>query len=493
MFKNFRRNKALLSIIALISGITLSGCGTSDSSGKESSEKVTLTLWHYYNGSTKDMLDGMITEFNETVGAEKNIVIDAYSHSSVSDLASALVSSANKEVGVEDMPDIFSAYSDTGLLLDNLGVVASMDQYFTDEELSLYHKDFLTEGRFDSEENLKILPVANSTEILFVNDTDFQVFSEATGVDISQLSTWEGLLEASEIYYNWTDSQTEELDDGRALFGIDSEANHMLVAAKQLGEEMYDYSGDKVSFGLSEDGARKIWDTYIVPYIKGYYVSQGSFRSDDIKSGDLLVYSGSTSSVFYFPTAVELGRTESYDITGIAMPYPHFEDGEKIVVQQGAGMLISKSDEARESAGVEFLKWFTSAENNIDFAVSTGYMPVQNSALSYSNVLNVTQEYYKDDISNIFASSIDVTYNDVLPEYTFYANKPFIGSYDARNIVKFAVTDCINNGLDIVENGISAGVPKQDLVAELIGEASFQKWYNDLSSDITETLENLNN
>ena len=47
-----------------------------------------------------------------------------------------------------------------------------------------------------------------------------------------------------------------------------------------------------------------------------------------------------------------------------------------MAVQQGAGMVVTKSDEAREKAAVTFLKWFTAPEQNVRFAMSSGYLPV---------------------------------------------------------------------------------------------------------------------
>ncbi|MFI3231460.1 MAG: extracellular solute-binding protein [bacterium] len=500
MLKKFSKKLILMTTLMIGCAFSLNGCNTETSQGlstnsnvnaNENSEKVVLTMWHYYNGNTKDMLDNMIKEFNETVGAEKNIQVDAYSFSRVSDLASALISSANKEVGVDDMPDIFSAYSDTALVLNDMGILANIDDYLTNDEMELFRQDFLEEGRFGNEGNLKILPVAKSTEILFINETDFKIFAEETSIDINLLETWEGLAEAGEIYYNWTDDKTPDIpNDGQALFGIDSEANFMLVLAKQLGEEMYDYSDyDNITFGLSEESAKKIWDYYITPYIKGYYVSYGNFRSDDVKSGDLLMYAGSTSSVYYFPEQVELGRIDAYNIEGIALPYPYFEDGKKVGVQQGAGMLVTKSEEIREAGAVEFLKWFTSPEYNIEFAVSTGYMPVQNNALSYNSVLEVMPKYSIYDTSNIVQESIRITYNDMLPEYEFYANKPFNGSYDTRNVIADSILDILEYSMKELKEQLDLGVNKEEVIEQLISEESFKSWYNGFEISINKILE----
>ncbi|MFI3250629.1 MAG: extracellular solute-binding protein [Eubacteriales bacterium] len=461
----------------------LTGCGdTTTDSTPPASETVNLVLWHYYNGNTKDSFDVLVSEFNNTVGAEKNIVVEANSYGSVSDLSSAVVSSANKEVGMPDMPHIFAAYSDTALLVDDMGLVASMDDYFSAEELALFQQDFLNEGRFDSSGELKIIPVAKSTEIILINHTDFEVFAEATGVSLDQLETWEGIAEVAKEYYEWTDGMTPDVEhDGKAFFGVDSEANFLLLAAKQLGEELYLYDGDEVSFGLSESAAKTIWDGVIVPYIHGYYASYGSYRSDDVKSGDLLAYAGSTSSVFYFPSVIETGREASKEIDGVAMAYPYFEEGEKVAVQQGAGMVVAKSDPTHEAAAAEFLKWFTSVENNLAFAVSTGYIPVQNEALTLDGVF----AEMGTDFTKIVESCVVVTYEELIPEYEFYANKPFEGSYETRN----AISDTILGSRAEYQEALAASENRAETIEQLIGEESFQAWYARLDSSISEILE----
>ena len=72
--------------------------------------------------------------------------------------------------------------------------------------------------------------------------------------------------------------------------------------------------------------------------------------------------------------------TESHDIELKILPTPVFEGGEACAVQQGAGMVVIKATEDEEKACVEFLKWFTKAENNIAFSVGSGYLPVTKEA-----------------------------------------------------------------------------------------------------------------
>lgn len=50
------------------------------------------------------MFDEMVTEFNESVGAEKGIVVQAYSQGSVNDLTAKVMDAIDKKVGAEEVP-----------------------------------------------------------------------------------------------------------------------------------------------------------------------------------------------------------------------------------------------------------------------------------------------------------------------------------------------------------------------------------------------------
>ena len=75
-----------------------------------------------------------------------------------------------------------------------------------------------------------------------------------------------------------------------------------------------------------------------------------------------------------------MSDVESYPIESVLASAPMFEQGEKIAVQQGAGMVVTASDTQHEYASVLFLKWFTEEERNIEFSLSSGYLPVKKAA-----------------------------------------------------------------------------------------------------------------
>ena len=417
-----RRLAAFAAAAALVLGLV--GCGGAQSTAQGNTEPVNLSVWTYYNGDQLESFNKLVDTFNNTVGKEKNITVESYSQGSVNDLETQVMAAAQGKVGASAMPNIFMAYADTAYAMDQMGELADLAPYFTDEERAAYVDSYLTEGDFDDSGSIKIFPVAKSTELLFLNDTDWKLFAAATGARYSDLETVEGLVKTAEAYYNWTDAQTDTPNDGKALFGRDAIANYMLIGAKELGDTIFDVKDGKMTMGLSEDVARKLWDNYYVPYIKGWAAASGRFRSDDIKIGSILAYIGSNSSATYFPTQVMLSDTESHDIELKVLPTPHFEGCEKVSVQQGAGMAVAKTTDAEVEASVVFLKWFTQPEQNMRFVASTGYLPVTKAAFENS----MDQEIATNENVNI--QKLLRTAVQVYSEYEFYI-PPVFDSFNA--------------------------------------------------------------
>ncbi len=471
---NRKKLIACLTGAALLAG-TLTGCAVG---GTKSSEPVTLTLWTYYSGEQLDAFNALVDTFNDTVGKEKGITVESSTQGSVNELETNVMDAAEEKVGASDMPNIFSAYADTAYKLDEMGDVVDLSDYLTDEEKETYIDAYLKEGDFSGDGSIKIFPVAKSTELLFLNKTDWQKFADATGASESDLETVEGLVETAEKYYNWTDEQTEEPDNGKALFGRDAMANYMLVGARQLGGNLFDVEDGKMKLNFDKEIVRKLWDNYYVPYVKGYFAASGRFRSDDIKTGNILAYTGSTSSATFFPKQVMTSETESHDIELEVLPAPQFADGEKWAVQQGAGMVVTKGSEEEIKASVEFLKWFTEPENNTGFSIGSGYMPVTKEATDMVEIRK-SGTGLSESMDAVLTEAVETINNNEL-----YTTPSFRGAQDSRSVLEYAMSDLADSDRQTVEERISEGQSMEEATAEFVSDDYFDSWYE-------ETLEKL--
>lgn len=455
-----KRRRGLFLGVSILLIFLLAACGGGSKGQKgnplDPDQPVTVTVWHYNNGYNKEIFDQLIAEYNETEGMEKGIVVDALSYGDVQPLAEAVYNSASKGLGASPMPDIFAAYADNAIRVSELVELVSLDQYFTERELAEFRPEFLEEGNFLADGKYRIVPVAKASENLFINKTLWDEFAYETGADIAELSSWEGIAKTAEKYYEHT---------GKAFFGIDAWANFMIVSAIQNGEEIYLFDPESQSgqLNFTEEHSRKIWDYVYKPFLLGHYAKEGRFSSDDAKTGLVIAYTGSTAGAAYFPKEVTLGENEIFEVEVMTLPYPYFEGGKPYVIQQGAGMCIAKSDYQHEYAAAEFLKWFVRPEQNLFFAVSTGYLPVTNKGLEEEVLLGYLAESDKD-LPGV-RSSLQTT-SQMLKEYTLYNNKPFKGSLEIRNMMDDNLQD------------------KRDFMTI----KDYEKWYNDFKLEAEKIL-----
>ena len=468
-------------IAAVIAGTMmlslLTGCGAKQEEPVklDPNNPVSLTIWHYYNGGQQAAFDQLVEEFNATVGSEKGIYVEGYSQGSVTDLEKAISDSVAEKVGAQSMPHLFSTYADTAYAVQQQGKLSDLSQYFTQEELSEYVDSYIREGYFFDDDGLYLFPVAKSTEVLMLNETDWKPFADATGTSTEELRTVEGVTKVAQRYYEWTDNQTPNVpDDGKAFYGRDSMSNYFIIGMKQMGVDLFDVNNGVVTLRPEKEKIRRLWDNYYVPYVKGYFTSLGKFRSDDVKTGDILAYTGSTSSAMYFPDEV-VQDSGSKVIDYQVLPAPIMEGGEAYNVQQGAGMAVTKSDAVHEYAACEFLKWFTAKENNLRFVCESAYLPVRKDA----NTVEMLDEIVESQELKVNPKTYDCLVNilNQADSIQFYTTTCFDNGYSTRKILDYSLSDKAVADRAAIEGAVAAGKTRAEAVAPYVTDAAFDSWY----------------
>lgn len=488
---------ALVGVLAVtaLAGCNASGNATGSSSTNSSAASSVLdpthptqiTVWHYYNGDQKTAFDNLITEFNNSVGKVEGIVVTANSQGSVQDLQAAVNDSLEEKVGSQPLPNIFSSYVDTAYTAHESGKLADLSQYFTQDELDQYVDGYLQEGYFSDSDELSLLPVAKSTEVMMINKTDWDEFAKDTGSSLDELSTTEGVVKVAQRYYEWTDAQTPKVaNDGKAFYGRDSYANYFVIGMKQMGKDIFSVSDGTVTVNTDKDLVKRLWENYYVPYVKGYFAALGKFRADDIKTGDIIAYTGSSASSMYFPDEISTDDgTKKIDY--VVLEAPIMEGGEKVFVQQGAGMAVSKSDEAHEYASCEFLKWFTRKENNLRFVAESSYLPVTkeaNSIDAFDDAVKTQSLQVSDKVRDTFMS-VTGDFN----QKSFYTTKSFENAYSARKVLETVLSDVSVKDRKAVVKKLKAGKSLEDATASYVSDASFDAWYETFVTSLNAAVE----
>lgn len=377
---------------------------------------TTITVWHVYGGQTDSPLNDLIDQFNQTVGKQKQINVQVTSVSNTNTIHELVLAAANEEPGAPELPDLFISYPKTVLALPDDSILVDYKDYFSEEELSDFIPAFIEEGTID--DHLVIFPVAKSTEIMFINQTIFDRFSQETGISMEDLDTWEGLYQAAETYAEWSDAQTPDiLGDAKAMFVHDYYFNYFQVGVESLGEDFF--LGNKLAFGPV---FQTVWEPLAQAAFKGGVWLKGGYATESIRTGESIVSVASSASILYYSDVVTYSDNTSEDITIVSRPCPVFENGEKLVMQRGAGFCTVRSTPEREQAAVTFLKWLTEPEHNVEFVTRTGYMPVTRSA--FENVLPKAIE----ELESAKYVSLYQAYLDTQKNYEFYV-PPQLQSY----------------------------------------------------------------
>ena len=379
-------------------------------SGTVKKEEVptTITVWHVYGGQVDSPLNDLIEQFNRTVGKEQQINVQVTSVSNTNTIHELVLAAANREPGATELPDLFISYPKTVMALPDDSILVDYKDYLSEEELSAFLPAFLEEGTVN--DRLVILPVAKSTEIMFINQTIFDRFSQATGVTLEDLDTWEGLFKAAEIYAQWTEEQTPDIPgDAKPMFVHDYYFNYFQIGTESMGEDFF--QGDGLALGPT---FQRAWEPLAKAALKGGVWLKGGYATEAIRTGDSIVSVASSASILYYSDVVTYSDNTSEDITIISRPCPVFENGDKLVMQRGAGFCLVRSNPEREQAAVTFLKWLTEPKRNVEFVTRTGYMPVTRAA--FENELPKAIEGLESEKY----TSLYQAYLDTQANYEFY-------------------------------------------------------------------------
>lgn len=445
--------KKIISVILTfaITAVCFSGC--SDKTKPDADNPVTLTMWHVYGSQTKSPLNDAIDEFNDTVGRENGVTINVVSVTSSSAIDKALSASANDEPGAEDLPDLFTAYPRVAEIVGEDKLLCWND-YFSDEELSVFRDEFIAEGYFD--DNLLMLPIAKSSEALFLNKTLFDRFSAETGVSDDMLKTYNGLFETANIYYDWS--------GGQNFTQINDFYNYTYIGMKAYGGEFIKDG----KLNLNDEAFEQVWLPLSESAIYGGICLDDGYAASRWKTVEIISNIGSTADILYQPEMVFYPDNTTENITSVSLPYPVFTTDKPAAVHRGGGLFAVKSDDERKNYGAYiFARWLTEKENNLRFVTSTGYLPVTDEAFAelFADTSVAENESYRNlyDMMNVMMDSYDL-YS--LPVYDSASD---IQS-DFEQNVKLVLKSAHNQYVERTENGEDKDTVLNELAAASLEE-----------------------
>ena len=367
-----KRQVSLILCIALM--LTMVSCG--DQGRPSPKDPVTLTLWHSYVEDMRYAFDELVNEFNRTAGAENGVIVKVTSVADASIVSELLLAAVDRDPGALELPDMAVVYPMTAVTLAEKGVLVDFGEYFSADELDSYVPQFMEEARLGGD-SLYLMPVAVSTEVLYLNRTLFDRFSKETGVGLDSLSTFEGIAKAAARYYEWTDAQAPDtVGSGKMFFYPEGLFSQAMIGFQQMGSDVV---RDK-RLNVRDPGYKRIWDFYYDSAVRGGMAIYDGWGNYLAATGDIVCATAPSAGATYYPSRVTYMDNTKEDVEFDVLPYPVFEGGESVVSQRGGGVCVFEGGPAKGHAASLFLRWFTEAERNLEFCASAGYMPVRKAA-----------------------------------------------------------------------------------------------------------------
>ena len=117
------------------------------------------------------------------------------------------------------------------------------------------------------------------------------------------------------------------------------------MGVESLGEHFFTKNGTELVFGPAFE---RVWAPYAKAAEEGGIWLQSGYATEPLRTGDSIVSVASSASVLYYSDTVTYADNTTEKVNMISMPCPVFENGEKLVMQRGAGICTVKSTPERE-------------------------------------------------------------------------------------------------------------------------------------------------
>lgn len=142
---------------------------------------------------------------------------------------------------------------------------------------------------------------------------------------------------------------------------------------------------------------------------------------------------GSSASVLYYNDEITYPDNTSEAMNLKVLPMPQQTGKQKVATQSGVGLCTYKTTEQKAEAANVFAKWFTEEHRNVDFVLSTGYMPVRTGAFAKIGENSFKSEAYRN-LYKALTTTVETCSFKKEPGFEGYYNKVYALYEKIRNI-----------------------------------------------------------
>lgn len=242
------------------------------------------------------------------------------------------------------------------------------NDWFTAEDMAAYVPGFVQDGIIEGRQ--VVFPVSKSTQLIFLNGSQYARFAADTGAQLSTLATWDGFFEMAAAYRQWS--------QGKPFCALDYPLRLVELNALEQGSgELY----RDCWYDLTNEAFRTSWMEFARGLVQGDILISDLYSNTQVMTGETLAGLGSSAAILYYNDFVTYpdNTTEPTDL--LLAPLPHAAGTTTpLMPQAGVGLCAFKTTDQKAEAAAVFLRWLTEQQRNLEFAADTGYMPVSSAA-----------------------------------------------------------------------------------------------------------------
>ena len=336
---------------------------------QEPAQPVSLLFWHSMSDEAGVLVDKFVTQFNATIGKDRQISVEAVFQGQYSDATTKLNSILTAE-DYAQLPDVMN--------LDATGKVA----YFNSGRAWTLDDALVADPGYDISQILPItlsnwefsgvrlgMPFAASTTIMFYNKT---MLDEAGAM---APETFQDIISLSE-------KLPEKSAGGLDVLAYSVVPNTPTLAnwLGQLGSYVVNNKNgsEAMAKGLEclENSALETFLTEWKAMYDAGALTNAAGTTDQFVAGQLAVLTTSSSNV----TSLLEKIGGAFELGAGFYPRVNARASDGATVSGSCVVMFDKQDEARKAAAWELVKYLASPEVQAEFAAATGYVPVNTAA-----------------------------------------------------------------------------------------------------------------
>ncbi len=433
--KNMKRTKTavlILTLFALLSALLFSGCacggnrkGPQFVMGKDGKKKLKITFWHSMAGKLGEILNKMITEFNDT--NKDDIFVKSEFIGEYGTLNQKIAAAVFAEIP----PHMSQVYETWALQLKDENAIVCLDPFIDHEssEVRIDRTDIVPALLKNVTSGGKVysMPFNKSIPVLYYNKNLFA----AAGLDPEKPPvTWDEYIdygkklmmyEKKGLFYNYYTTRDEyEKINGKGSFPKKSGTGFNIVWGNKFMPDPWSFenyifqNGGKI---ISDDGKKALINSpeaieaaqYIIDKLEKHGFAErtsGREHQNEFISGRVGMIEGTIVSKVFMQNDIRFAF-------GMAkLPYKKVDTS----VLSGTNVAIYSCFSPEEiMASWKFLRWFTSTERTAKWGVETTYMPVRKSAYETA----IVKETIKKDPNMKVALTIldDIQFEPQVPSW----------------------------------------------------------------------------